>query len=50
MLAFMAEVVRRGRSRSNGLRALSGTWSTAEREELERAITETEAIDDELWR
>ncbi|MCK6557312.1 hypothetical protein L6Q96_22455 [Candidatus Binatia bacterium] len=36
--------------RSNGLRALAGTWSAAEQARFDKAITFTEQIDPELWR
>lgn len=36
--------------RSNGLGALAGTWSADEQAEFERAIADTEQIDEELWR
>ena len=39
-----------GRRHSNGLAALSGTWSAAEVTELEKALCFTEELDDELWR
>lgn len=39
-----------GSRRSNGLGTLGGTWSAEEHEEFERAIAETEEIDQELWR
>jgi len=38
-----------GQGRSNGLEAFAGTWSRDEVEELERALTSTRQIDDELW-
>ncbi|MGI8973550.1 MAG: hypothetical protein ACR2HI_05165 [Gaiella sp.] len=41
--------VERGR-RSNGLAQLAGSWSAAEHAEFERAIAETEQVDEELWR
>ncbi|MCZ7589408.1 MAG: hypothetical protein M5U27_11280 [Gaiella sp.] len=37
-------------SRSNGLGATAGTWSAAEQDAFERAIADTEQIDEELWR
>ena len=36
--------------RSNGLRALAGTWSAADLRAFERAVAATERIDEELWR
>ena len=36
--------------RSNGLGELAGTWSPEEHEVFERAIAESERIDEELWR
>ena len=36
--------------RSNGLRALAGTWSAEDQAEFERAVADTERIDEELWR
>lgn len=39
-----------GGQRSNGLKALAGTLSTREVEELEAALRFTEEIDEELWR
>jgi hypothetical protein len=36
--------------RSNGLAELAGTWSREEHEAFERAVAETEQIDEELWR
>ncbi len=41
--------VERGR-RSNGLAQLAGSWSATEHAEFERAIAETEQVDEELWR
>ncbi len=38
-----------GRPRSNGLRALAGSWSHDEHEQFEQAIAATEQIDEELW-
>lgn len=37
-------------SRSNGLAELGGTWSRKEYETFERAVAETEQVDEELWR
>jgi hypothetical protein len=42
--------VARESTRSNGLRHLSGTWSDAELRELDEALTDTEHVDEELWR
>lgn len=39
-----------GRSRSNGLAELAGSWSEAEHESFEKAIAATEQVDEELWR
>ncbi len=39
-----------GRRRSNGLRALAGTWSASDLREFEEAIASTDEIDAELWR
>ncbi len=39
-----------GGRRSNGIAALAGTWSRAEHDAFERAVAETEQIDEELWR
>lgn len=36
--------------RSNGLRTLAGTWSAEDQAEFERAIADSEQIDEELWR
>lgn len=36
--------------RSNGLRTLVGTWSAEDQAEFERAIADSEQIDEELWR
>jgi len=37
-------------NRSNGLAALAGTWSSEEFDTFQKAILETEQIDQELWR
>ena len=39
-----------GGPRSNGLRTFAGTWSAEDQAEFERAIADTEQIDEELWR
>ncbi len=36
--------------RSNGLAGLAGTWTAEEHEAFERAIAETESVDEEMWR
>ncbi len=36
--------------RHNGLRRLSGTWSSSDREEFDAAVAAAEQIDDDLWR
>ena len=38
------------KSRSNGLAPLAGTWSSEEFDTFQKAILETEQIDQELWR
>ncbi|MDX2091153.1 MAG: hypothetical protein SFX73_25055 [Kofleriaceae bacterium] len=39
-----------GEQRSNGLRALAGTWSARDLKEFEAATAVFEQIDPELWR
>ncbi len=39
-----------GPPRSNGLKALAGSWSREEHEQFEKAIALTEQVDEELWR
>jgi hypothetical protein len=39
-----------GGRRTNGLAALAGTWTAEEHEAFERAVEETERLDEELWR
>jgi hypothetical protein len=39
-----------GRARSNGLAALSGTWTAEELREFESATASLEQVDEELWR
>ena len=51
VLDLLAQAVGLGRARrSNGLAALSGTWTVDEHEAFEHAIADTEQIDEELWR
>ncbi len=38
-----------GRRRSNGLRALAGTWSAEELEAFEQAVAPFGQVDPELW-
>ncbi len=39
-----------GRTRSNGLRHLAGTWTDEELAGFEQAVVVTEQVDEELWR
>lgn len=39
-----------GGRRSNGLAQLAGSWSREEHDAFQRAVAETEQIDEELWR
>ena len=38
------------RTRSNGLRALAGTWTDEDLAQFDEAVGSTEQIDEELWR
>ena len=51
VLDLLSQAVGLGRGRrSNGLAQLAGTWGAEEHEAFERAVAETEQIDEELWR
>ena len=52
VLSVMQEAlgVSSGRSRSNGLRNLAGTWSEDEFRSFERAVAPFSEIDEDLWR
>lgn len=39
-----------GKTRSNGIRAMAGTWSEEEFEEFEAATEIFERVDEDLWR
>ena len=39
-----------GRTRSNGLAQLAGSWTAEEHAAFETAVALTEEIDDELWK
>ena len=48
---LLSQAVGLGRGRrSNGLGQLGGTWSSEEHEAFEHAVSETEQLDEELWR
>lgn len=51
VLDLLSQAVGLGRGRrSNGLAQLAGAWSGKEHDAFERAVAETERIDEELWR
>ena len=50
VLDLLSQAVGLGGTRSNGLAELAGTWSREEHDAFERAVAETEQIDEELWR
>jgi plasmid stability protein len=51
VLDLLSQAVGLGRGiRSNGLAQLAGTWSREEHDAFERAVAETEQVDEELWR
>lgn len=52
VLSVMQEAlgISSGRSRSNGLRHLAGTWSEDEFRSFERAAAPFAEIDEDLWR
>jgi hypothetical protein len=51
VLDLLSQAVGLGHGRrSNGLAQLAGSWSDEEHEVFERAVAETEQIDEELWR
>ena len=52
VLLLMQEAlgVSSGRSRSNGLRRLAGSWSENEFRDFERAVAPFARIDEDLWR
>jgi plasmid stability protein len=50
VLALLRQALGLGEEpRSNGLRALAGTWSAQDLEEFERAMEPFEQVDPELW-
>ena len=52
VLSVMQEAlgISSGRSRSNGLHRLAGTWSEDEFRSFERAVAPFSEIDEDLWR
>lgn len=50
VLDLLAQAVGLSGEARNGLGELAGTWSAQEHAAFERALSETEGIDEELWR
>ena len=52
VLAVMGEAlgVPSGRTRSNGLRSLAGTWSEEESRQFEEAVAPFSELDEDLWK
>jgi hypothetical protein len=50
VLDLLSQAAGIGGRRSNGVAELAGTWSREEHDAFERAVAETEQIDEELWR
>ena len=51
VLALLEEVLGvGGKSHSNGLRRLAGTWSEEEFQQFESAVAPFKAVDRDLWR
>ncbi|MFN8222888.1 MAG: hypothetical protein U0R50_06505 [Gaiellales bacterium] len=50
VLDLLEQAVGLDRRRTNGLASLAGAWSADEQAAFERAVAETERIDEELWR
>jgi plasmid stability protein len=50
VLDLLAQALGVAGERTNGLHALAGSWTPEEQAVIERAIADSERVDEELWR